>query len=133
MSGTIGDNKRLLRVTAGNLRNNHLYVNGHYDFFPPDCIGPSRRSAKNGGGEFEVFLDGLNETIRTDIPTDNKTGRRRSHFRERKWIGRFYRRHQVEDGDILALERLGTRKYRLCIERLSAERSSAFAVGEKKA
>ena len=26
--------KRLIRVTEGNLRNSHLYVNGNTDFFP---------------------------------------------------------------------------------------------------
>jgi hypothetical protein len=39
LSGTVGDRKRLFRVTAGNLRQNHLYINGHYDFFPTDAIG----------------------------------------------------------------------------------------------
>lgn len=39
MSGTVADRKRLLRVTAGNLRQNHIYINGHYDFFPKDALG----------------------------------------------------------------------------------------------
>lgn len=34
---------RLLRVTPGNIRNHHLYVSPHYDFFPADCIGPPRK------------------------------------------------------------------------------------------
>lgn len=33
MSGTVADKKRLLRVTAGNLRNNHLYIGDHHDVF----------------------------------------------------------------------------------------------------
>ena len=33
------ESKRLLRVTPGNVKNSHLYVNEHYDFFPSDCIG----------------------------------------------------------------------------------------------
>lgn len=44
---TPDDATRLLTVTPGNVRQNHLYVRGLYDFFPPDCIGPSRK-AKNG-------------------------------------------------------------------------------------
>ena len=44
-NGLDTEKKRLLRVTAGNLRQSHLYVNGHYDFFPPDCIGGAKRSA----------------------------------------------------------------------------------------
>jgi len=42
MSGTVADKKRLLRVTAGNLKNRHIYINGHFDFFPKDSIGPSK-------------------------------------------------------------------------------------------
>ena len=41
-NGQKDEKKRLLRVTAGNLRQSHLYVNGHYDFFPPDCIGGAK-------------------------------------------------------------------------------------------
>ena len=44
MSGTVAQRKRLIRVTAGNLRHNQIYVAGHYDFFPPDCLGASRKS-----------------------------------------------------------------------------------------
>jgi hypothetical protein len=28
-----GYGRRLLRVTPGNIRNNHIYVRDHYDFF----------------------------------------------------------------------------------------------------
>ena len=109
MSGTVANKKRLLRVTAGNLRQNHLYVNGHYDFFPEDCIGPSRRSAKSSNGEFEVFLEGLKETIRTDIPSDKKTGKPRNFFRGRTWVRRFFEHHGIKIGDVLAFERIGKR------------------------
>ena len=39
VSGTVAERKRLLRVTAGNLRQYHIYINGHYDFFPKDAVG----------------------------------------------------------------------------------------------
>ena len=58
MSGTVADKKRLLRVTSGNLKNNHLYINGHFDFFPQDCIGPSKAS-KRKNGNIEIFLEGI--------------------------------------------------------------------------
>jgi hypothetical protein len=63
MSGTVADKKRLLRVTAGNLKNNHLYINGHFDFFPQDSIGPSK-AKKRQNGNIEIYLEGLNETLR---------------------------------------------------------------------
>ena len=61
----VGRNKkRLIRVTGGNLRNSHLYVNGHHDFFPRDCVGGAKRAAK-AAARIEIALDGLNETVTT--------------------------------------------------------------------
>lgn len=130
MGGAGADTKRLLRVTAGNLRNSHLYINGHYDFFSKNCLGPSRRRAASETGKFEVILEGLNRTIRTDIPTDKETGKHRGHLRERKNIGEFYRHHNIQAGDVLALERLEVGKYRLSVEQRCVKPSSKFAVGE---
>ena len=53
-------NSRILKVTPGNLRQNHLYVRGHLDFFPPDCIGPPRRRKDDADKLIEIALDGLN-------------------------------------------------------------------------
>jgi hypothetical protein len=113
LSGAIADKKRLLRVTAGNLRQNHLYVHGHYDFFPKNCIGPSRKSKNNNNSEIEIYLEGINEIIKTDIGSDAKTGKPRRFFRGRAWVRRFYEYHKIKTADLLALERIGKRKYRL--------------------
>jgi hypothetical protein len=130
VSGAAADKKRLLRVTAGNLRQNHLYVSGHYDFFPVDCFGPSKRSEKTVNGEIEVVLDGLNESIRTDIPRDQKTGKPRNFFRGRTWVRRFYEHHGVQSGDVLALERLGKKKYRLTLNREAIQSTPSAHVCE---
>ena len=106
------EKRRLLRVTAGNVRHNHLYVNGHYNFFPPDCIGGAKRSA--GGATIEIHLDGLNRTIRTDIGRDAKTGKPRG-FLPRAWVCQFFEHHGVKPGTFVALERLSERTYRLSI------------------
>lgn len=113
MSGTVADKKRLLRVTAGNLRNNHLYVNGHYDFFPEDCIGPPKKSKKRSGQTIEIVLEGLNRTVATDIGTEAKSGKPRRFFRGRRWVKDFYEHHGIKTGDVLALERVAKRRYRL--------------------
>jgi hypothetical protein len=113
VGGTVADRKRLLCATAGNLRHNHLYIGGHYDFFPADCVGPSRRSAKPSNGEFEVVLDGLNETIHTDIGSSAATGKPRGFFRGRTWVKQLYAYHGIKTGDVLALERIGKRSYRM--------------------
>ncbi len=103
-----------MHVTAGNLRNSHLYVNGHYDFFPSDCIGGAKRSAD--GATIDIHLDGLDRTIRTDIGVDAKTGKPRGFFRTRGWVRQFFGHHEVKPGTVLALERLSERTYRLSIQ-----------------
>jgi hypothetical protein len=64
--------KRLIRVTAANLKHSHLYVTGLRDFFPQDAVGGPRRKNGNGHG-IELILDGLDETVVTDIGGDAKT------------------------------------------------------------
>jgi DNA (cytosine-5)-methyltransferase 1 len=113
-NGSETEKKRLLRVTAGNLRHSHLYVNGHYDFFPPDCIGGAKRSAD--GATIDINLDGLNRTITTDIGRDAKTGKPRGFFRVRGWVREFFEHHGIVSGTFLALERLSERTYRLSVQ-----------------
>jgi hypothetical protein len=113
-NGSETEKKRLLRVTAGNLRQSHLYVNGHYDFFPPDCIGGAKRSADCRA--IDIHLDGLNRTIRTDIGRDAKTGKPRGFFRTRGWVRQFFEHHGVKPGSLVALERLSERSYRLSVQ-----------------
>ena len=111
-NGAKTDTKRLLQVTPGNLRHSHLYVNGHYDFFPPDCIGGAKRSADCP--TIDIRLDGLNRTIKTDIGRDAKTGKPRGFFRKRGWVRQFFEHHEVKAGSIVALERLSERTYEHC-------------------
>lgn len=104
MSGTVADKKRLFRVTAGNLRQNHLYINGHYDFFPEDCIGASRKSANGNGTAIQIHLQGLGESVHTDIGSDARTGMPRRFFRRRTWVRRFYKHHNIKTGDVVGIE-----------------------------
>jgi DNA (cytosine-5)-methyltransferase 1 len=106
---------RLLKVTAGNLRQSHLYIREHFDFFPRECIGPARKKNKVAGQQIEIVLDGLNETVQTDISADARTGKPRNFFRGRTWVRKFFEHHGIEAGDQLALERLDSRRYRLSV------------------
>lgn len=72
--------KRRIRVNAANLRHSHLYVTGLKDFFPPEAIGGPRRKSANGHG-IELTLDGLGETVHTDIGSDAKSGKARGFLR----------------------------------------------------
>ncbi len=118
MSGTVADKKRLFRITAGNLRNNYIYINGHHDFFPKSCFGPSKRGSQGAAhAEIEIYLDGLGETVSTDISSDRETGKPRNFFRRRAWVRQFFEHHHVKNGDMLAMERLSERSYRLSVNR----------------
>ncbi len=125
-NGSTTANKRLLQVTAGNLRHNHLYVNKHYDFFPADCIGGAKRSAESPA--VDIHLDGLDRTIRTDIGRDAKTGKPRGFFRTRGWVRQFFEHHKVKPGTFVALERLSERTYRLSVP--MAEQAKRLACAE---
>ena len=105
--------KRYVRITAGNIRNNHIYITGHHDFFPKDCIGASSRSKEKQDCSISIYLDGLNKTIKTDIAKDAKTGKPRRMFRDRKWVKDFFQFNEIKPGDILQLDRLAERNYRL--------------------
>ena len=85
MSGPVAERKRLVRVTAGNIRNSHIYITGHLDFFPKDCLGDSRRNKNGTGKSIHIHFAGLNETIETDIARDAKTGKPRRFCRKRAW------------------------------------------------
>ena len=110
LSGTVADKKRLLRVTAGNLRHNHLYIHGHYDFFPN---GSSHKSPNGSCPSIRIVLEGLGETIDTNIGSDARTGKPPRVFRGRSWVRRFYTYHKIKTGDVLAIERVDKRRYRL--------------------
>ena len=110
-----GRHRRLLKVTAGNLRNSHIYIAGLYDFFPADVFGGSDKS--DAGKPVTIELDGLARTVRTDIPRDGKTGRPRRQFRARSWAREFFSYHGVMPGDVLLLERTGKQNYRLAISK----------------
>jgi hypothetical protein len=106
--------KRVLHVTGPNLVYNHLYVTGHYDFFPIDCIGGPRRSADSP--TIQIYLDGLGRTVKTDIGRDARTNKPRGFLRGRTWLREFYQHHRVKPGALLSLEGLSERTYRLAMQ-----------------
>ncbi len=117
--------KRRIRVNAANLRNSHLYVTGLRDFFPREAVGGARRKSANGHG-FELILDGLGETVVTDIGSDAKSGKARGFLRCRGAIGKFFKHHDVKPGGYVELQRLAERKYQLGLPR---PRAAEFFAG----
>jgi DNA (cytosine-5)-methyltransferase 1 len=109
MSGDVSDKKRLIGVTEGNLQNNHIYLSGHQDFFPADSYGPS--NGKRGAGRFLTLrVEGLPEPVETDLA---RRGANRYIFRKRGWVRRFFEKHEIRQGDVVAVERLSHSEYRV--------------------
>ncbi|WP_428387321.1 DNA cytosine methyltransferase [Mucisphaera sp.] len=112
MSGRAGHRKRLVCVTASNLRSNHLYLTGHTDFFPADAFGgPSAKSEL--GKPIRLHVEGLDEPIETDIPTDSRTGKPRNFFRRRSWVREFFEKHTIQAGDTVSIEAISDRDFRV--------------------
>lgn len=126
MSGRVGHRKRLVCVSAANIRENHLYLTGHTDFFPADAFGPA--SSRDGIGKLlRLDVEGLAEPVFTDIPTDLRTGKPRRFFRKRAWVGEFFSKHGIKPGDTIAIERLGARRFRILPWDAKEERESPAA------
>ncbi|MCK4627908.1 MAG: DNA cytosine methyltransferase [Sedimentisphaerales bacterium] len=112
MSGDVSDKKRLLSITGGNLRHNHIYISGHHNFFPKDCYGKSNK--KNGTGKMlTLVIEGMSDPIETDIATNGKNGNPRNFFRSRSWVGKFFKKYKIHEGDVISIEKLGKYKYKI--------------------
>lgn len=112
MSGDVSDRKRLISITKGNLGNNHIYLSGHHDFFPKECYGEHNK--KKGTGKWlTLIVEGLGEHINTDIGRDAANSKPRNFFRSRKWVGKFFERNRLREGDVIAIERLDKFTYRI--------------------
>jgi hypothetical protein len=74
--------RRLIKITQGNVDNGHIYITGHQDFFPKDCVGGANARTRVGT-PLVLELDGLSKEVSTDIPIDARTGKPRRHFRSR--------------------------------------------------
>jgi len=112
MSGDVSDKKRLVSLTKGNLANNHIYLSGHHDFFPEECYGKSSRSL-GIGKELTLYVEGLGQPVKTDIGVNGSNGKPRNFFRNRRWVRRFFEKHELREGDVIAIERVRKLKYRV--------------------
>ena len=66
----------MIRLTQGNLNNNHVYLRGHLGFFSTDTIGAA--NARDGQGTLlTVRFAGLPEAVETDIAGGKHLFRRR--------------------------------------------------------
>ena len=95
MSGDVSNRKRLISVTGGNVRNQHLCISGHHDFFPKECYGESSK-ADGFGVKIALLVEGLSEPAKTDLATDGENDRPGNFFRNRPWGRQFFHVVQSE-------------------------------------
>ena len=112
MSGNVSNRKRLILVNEASLRNSLFYIGGHHDFFPPECYGSSSQR-KGTGKPLTLMVEGLSAPIETDIPTEARNGIPRHFVRKRSWVRRFFERHEIRPGDVIAIEKRKKYLYRI--------------------
>jgi len=112
MSGDVSDRKRLVAITGPNLRHKHICFRKHEGFFPDECYGGSSK-AKGLGTPVVLTIDGLPGVVETDLATRGDNGNPRGFFRKRGWVRKFFEKHEIREGDVIAIERQGTYKYRV--------------------
>jgi hypothetical protein len=93
----------IIEVTGGNVRNSHVYLRGAFGLFPDDAIGGGNTSSAARPITLKVGA----ESVETDIDET------KAIFRERGAIRRFFETEAVGEGDLVLLERLDERSYRL--------------------
>jgi DNA modification methylase len=79
-------------------------------FFPPDVFGAPSKKAGIGVSVI-LQVDGLPNPIETDIPTDKKSGCPRWLFRERAWVKKFVKLHNLQPGDEIVINRIASQTY----------------------
>jgi hypothetical protein len=59
------------------------------------------------------MVEGLSDPVETDIAGNGANGHPRNFFRRRAWVGKFIEKHQLQAGDVVAIERVNALTYRV--------------------
>lgn len=97
---------RILTVTGGNIRNNHIYL--PLDFFPPDAIGGSNKSEVAARTISVTFSSG--DAVQTDIDRTKRI------LRARGAVVDFFGRAGVREGDSIRITNTGPYCYEISKE-----------------
>ena len=93
----------IIEVSGGNVRNSHINLRGAFGMFPDDCFGGKNASAAGKTISLQIGT----ESVDTDIDET------KAIFRERGAIRRFFEAENISEGDLILIERLNGRAYRL--------------------
>ena len=97
---------RILTVTGGNIRNNHIYL--PLDFFPEAAIGGSNKGQPAARTISVTFRPG--QTIETDIDRSKRI------LRSRSAVADFFAVAGVQEGDLVSLTKTGDFSYEISKE-----------------
>ncbi|HEY4114555.1 MAG TPA: hypothetical protein VGM17_10900 [Rhizomicrobium sp.] len=92
----------VIELTDDNVRNREIYLRGALGLFPDDCFGSNGRACAT-----PITLRIGQETVKTDI--DEEKG----IFRDCSAIKRFFEEEAVSEGDLIVIERVQPREFRL--------------------
>ena len=98
-----------IKITAGNIGNNHFYLAKHLDAFPMDAIGGPNVTALAARSVTLHWPFG--DPVVTDIAGDKKI------FRQRAWIGLLFKQTGAEPDDFVVLTPLAPYEYKVEIEK----------------
>jgi hypothetical protein len=93
----------IVKLTPGNLNNNHLYLTSIKSLFPEESLGGG--SVKECARQLLEIHFGAGDPVVTDIARDKWI------FRKRAWVGDFFATHQLKAGDSVVVERTGMYRY----------------------
>jgi len=102
---------RVIEITPAAHKHGNLNLSAcGKGFFPPDVFGASSREA-GLGEQITLEVDGLRTPVRTDIPRERKTGKPRWIFRQRAWVKKFVKLHNLRPGDKILVNRIASNRY----------------------
>lgn len=96
-------------LTAGNIKNNHIYLRDFFDAFPADVVGGSN-IATAARKTISIEWGGRSVAI-TDLDGKKK------FFRKRGWVREFFARTGAVAGDTVLVETVGPYSYRVTLQR----------------
>jgi len=99
----------IIKLTQGNLDNDHLYLTSIMKLFPEDSVGGGSEAER--AAQLLEIHSGIGEPVLSDIAGDKKI------FRRRAWVGEFFERHHLTAGDCVVIERTGTYRYHVYPQR----------------
>jgi len=122
---------RMIQLTAAAHKYGNLNISScGKSFFPSDAFGGSSKK-KGLGVPITIKAQGLPQPIQTDIPTNAK-GKPRWLFRERARVKDFINSNELMKDNIITIERLNYRTYKLIFDNNHTAPPQTHCVVEEK-